>query len=128
MIVAEKITQKIASLPVSVQTEILDYVEFVAQKNQLREVETETWSEFSLNQTTSGVEIPSEEMRQKRMNWLKANQAKYGGQFVALDGDRLLGTAQSFVECKEIVVKAGVPNAFVNYLSKPDEEGYLGGW
>ncbi len=128
MIVAEKITKKIASLPISVQTEILDYVEFVAQKNQLQEVETETWSEFSINQTTSEAETPSEEIRKKRMNWLKANQAKYGGQFVALVRDKLLGTAQSFVECKDIAVKAGIPNAFVNYLSKPDEEGHLGGW
>jgi hypothetical protein len=58
MIVAEKITKRIASLPVSVQTEILNYVEFVARKNQIREGQSEdtNWSEFSLNQAMKGLE------------------------------------------------------------------------
>ena len=70
----------------------------------------------------------TDEIRQRRMAWLRANQAKYGGQFVVLDGDKLLGTSKSFVEGRKIAVEAGVPNAFVNYLSKPDEEGYFGGF
>ena len=68
------------------------------------------------------------EIRQKRMAWLKANREKYGGQYVVLDGDKLLGTAKTFPEGKTIAARSGVPNAFVNYLSKPDEEGYVGGW
>jgi hypothetical protein len=58
MIVAEKITKRIASLPVSVQTEILNYVEFVARKSQIREDQSEdtNWSEFSLNQAMKGLE------------------------------------------------------------------------
>ncbi len=68
----------------------------------------------------------TDEIRQERMAWLKANQAKYGGQFVVLDGDKLLGTAKTFVEGRKIAIEAGAPNAFVNYLSKPDEDGYLG--
>lgn len=68
------------------------------------------------------------EVRQKRMKWLKANREKYGGQYVVLDGDRLLGTAKTFPEGKKIASQVGVPDAFVNYLSKVDEEGYVGGW
>lgn len=58
MIVAEKITEKIAKLPISIQVEVLDFVEFVAKKNQLREVksENENWSSFSLNQAMAGME------------------------------------------------------------------------
>ena len=70
----------------------------------------------------------TDETRQKRMAWLKANQAKYGGQFVVLDGDKLLGTAKTFIEGRKIAIDACVPDAFINYLSKPDEEGYLGGF
>ena len=70
----------------------------------------------------------NDEIRKKRMAWLKENQAKYGGQFVVLDGDKLLGTAKSFIEGRKIAIEVGVPDAFVNYLSKPNEEGYLGGW
>lgn len=68
------------------------------------------------------------DIRQKRMAWLKANREQYGGQYVVLDGDKLLGTAKTFPEGKKIAAEAGVPDAFVNYLSKPDEEGYVGGW
>lgn len=58
MVVAEKIARKLENLPVSVQVEVLDFVEFVAKKNQLREVESENsnWSEFSLNQAMKGME------------------------------------------------------------------------
>ena len=73
-------------------------------------------------------QMATDEIRQKRMAWLKANQAKFGGQFVVLDGDKLLGTAKTFIDGRKIAVEAGIPDAFVNYLSKPDEEGYLGGW
>ncbi len=68
------------------------------------------------------------EIRRQRMAWLKANREKYGGQFVVLDGDKLLGTAKTFPEGRKIASEAGVPDAFVNYLSKPDETGSVGGW
>jgi hypothetical protein len=81
------------------------------------------------NQAKNGkMPTATNEIRQKRMAWLKANQAKYGGQFVVLDGDKLLGTAKTFIEGKKIAVESGVPDAFVNYLSKPNEDGYIGGW
>ncbi len=85
---------------------------------------------YLLEQTENSVENGNinNEMRQKRMAWLKANREKYGGQYVVLDGDRLLGTAKTFPEGKKIAARAGIPDAFVNYLSKPDEEGYVGGW
>lgn len=81
------------------------------------------------NQDKNGkAQTATDEIRQKRMAWLKTNQAKYGGQFVVLDGDKLLGTAKIFVEGRKIAIESGVPDAFVNYLSKPDEDGYLGSW
>lgn len=86
---------------------------------------------FLLEQTKESVENGGNaygDMRQKRMAWLKENREKYGGQYVVLDGDRLLGTAKNFPEGKKVASDAGVPDAFVNYLSKPDEEGYVGGW
>ncbi len=85
---------------------------------------------YLLEQTGNSVENgnANNEVRQKRMAWLKANREKYGGQYVVLDGDRLLGTAKTFPEGKKIADRAGVPDAFVNYLSKPEEEGYIGGW
>jgi hypothetical protein len=68
------------------------------------------------------------EVRARRMAWLKANQERYGGQFVVMDGDRFLGVAPTYPKGRKLEASLGVPDAFVNYLSKPDEEGYMGGW
>jgi len=70
----------------------------------------------------------SDDVRTRRLEWLKANQERYGGQFVVLDGDRFLGVARTYPEGRKLAASLGVPDAFVNYLSKPDEEGYMGGW
>lgn len=70
----------------------------------------------------------SNEVRTRRMTWLKANQERYGGQFVVLDGDKFLGVAPTYPEGRKLAASLGVPDAFVNYLSKPDEEGYMGAW
>lgn len=85
------------------------------------------WLEERKNENSGESDI-HKNVYEKRMNWLKANRGKYGGQYVVLDGDRLLGVAKSYPEGKKIAAESGVPNAFVNYLSRPDEEGYTGGW
>ena len=72
--------------------------------------------------------VDSKEMLSRQLEWLKANRERYGGQYVVLDGDKLLGTAPNLREGRQIAVEADVPKAFVTYLSKPDEIGYIGGW
>jgi hypothetical protein len=106
------------------QVEVLSAEEKTHLANYLLEQTEESDSHNGENekQNISG------EIRQKRMEWLKANREKYGGQYVVLDGDKLLGVAKTFPEGKKIAKDAGVPDAFVNYLSSPDEVGYIGGW
>ena len=108
--------------------EILDSIK--KQTADLTTQEKIVLANYLLEQMKDTVENgnPNNEIRQKRMAWLKANREKYGGQYVVLDGDKLLGTAKTFPEGKQLAARAGVPDAFVNYLSKPNEEGYVGGW
>jgi hypothetical protein len=68
------------------------------------------------------------ELRRRQMHWLKMNRQQYGGQYVVLKGDTLLGVAQNYPEGRAIARNAGAPDAFVGYLSKPDEMGFVGGW
>jgi hypothetical protein len=68
------------------------------------------------------------ERRRLQMEWLKANRAEFGGQYVILDGDKLLGVAKSYPEGRQIAKESNAANVFVTYLSKPDEAGYIGGW
>ena len=58
MMVSEKISQKLEKLPLAIQLEVLDFVEFVAQKveRQNSENEDKQWTEFSLNKAMKGLE------------------------------------------------------------------------
>lgn len=69
-----------------------------------------------------------EEMRQRRMAWLKTHQEEYGGQYVALDGDQFISTGRTLREAVEAARAAGHPQVFATYLSKPDEVAEWGGW
>ncbi len=70
----------------------------------------------------------NDETRGRRLEWLKSNREEYGGQYVALDGDRLLAVGPNYPIAREKALAAGKPNAFVTYLPKPDEIGEMGGW
>ena len=69
-----------------------------------------------------------ESRRQAQMEWLKANAEIYGGQYVALVGQQLIGTGRTFREAHEAARAAGGQDAFVTYLPKPDEVLEMGGW
>jgi hypothetical protein len=73
----------------------------------------------------------AEEIRLKRRQqeeWLKAHRKEYGGLYVALDGDRLLGTGKNYPEAVEAAKRAGIKNAYVDFVPPPDYVGYWGGW
>ncbi|MGI9166591.1 MAG: DUF5678 domain-containing protein [Pyrinomonadaceae bacterium] len=59
---------------------------------------------------------------------MKSHREEHGGQYVALDGDRLLAVGPNYRIAREKALAAGKPNAFVAYLSKPDEIAEMGGW
>ncbi len=58
MIMTEQITARLEKLPPSRQREVLDFVEFLAQKAARREAvgDESEWMEFSLAQAMSGLE------------------------------------------------------------------------
>jgi hypothetical protein len=109
------------------QTTFETAIEVIRDLSQDDFAKLEEWLEQRKNEA-SGESGVRQTIYEKRMNWLKANREKYGGQYVVLDGDRFLGTAKSYPEGKKIAGEAGASDAFVNYLSRPDEEGFMGGW
>jgi hypothetical protein len=58
MIVTEQITDRLQKLPPPLQREVLDFIEFLAQKVAQSECISEDfeWSEFSLAQAMAGLE------------------------------------------------------------------------
>lgn len=69
-----------------------------------------------------------EETRERRLEWLKSHREEYGGQYVALDGNQLIAVGSNYRITREKALAAGKTNAFVTYLSKPDEATEMGGW
>ena len=56
------------------------------------------------------------EKREKHLAWLKAHRDEYSGQYVALDGDRLVAHAQTMRDAVEQARKNGSNNPFVAYV------------
>lgn len=66
--------------------------------------------------------------RRERREWIKANRQKYGGMYVSLDGNRLLGTGKNYAEAFEAARQEGVKDAFVDFITPPDYVGEIGGF
>ncbi len=71
-----------------------------------------------------------EEKRHLRDAWMKSdvNRQKYGGLYVALDGDKLLGTGKNYPEAARRAREANVRDAFIDFLPPPGYVGEMGGW
>src|SRR5687767_14872187 len=64
----------------------------------------------------------------KALRWLHENREKYIGQWVALDGDRLIASGAT---AKEVYSKAkaeGVQIPFVELVTEQESEPFTGGW
>lgn len=65
--------------------------------------------------------------RQQHLAWLNANREKYAGQYVALDGSKLVGTGNTIREAEEAARQRSVKKPFVVYLFPTDSLPF-GGW
>ena len=62
-----------------------------------------------------------DQIRITRMNWLRENREKYAGQYVALDGNRLVGTGKTIREAHEQAKENGIKNPFLIRVSGETE-------
>jgi len=69
-----------------------------------------------------------EDKRRQRAEWFAAHREAYAGQYVALDGDRLIGTGKSYTEAAAAAQRAGVNDAYIDYVHPPEGVGFVGGW
>ena len=68
-----------------------------------------------------------EEIRGRRLDWLKAHREEYAGQYVALDGDVLVGHGATIAEAHEQAKRKGVQFPFLVRLIS-ENEVLFGGW
>jgi Family of unknown function (DUF5678) len=65
--------------------------------------------------------------RMQHLAWLKAHREEYAGQYVALDGDRLLGAGATIQEAHEQARRHGVERPFLTHISSANDAPF-GGW
>src|SRR5215510_14526507 len=65
--------------------------------------------------------------RKQQMDWLKAHREEYAGQYVALDGDRLIGVGATIREAHEQARRHGVERPFLTHISSVNDAPF-GGW
>lgn len=62
-----------------------------------------------------------EQIRAERMDWLRKNREKYAGKYVALDGNRLVGTGKNIREAHEQAKENGIKSPFLIRVSGENE-------
>ena len=65
--------------------------------------------------------------RAQHMAWLKAHREEYAGQYVALDGERLVGSGSTIREAREQARRQGIEHPFLTHISSANEAPF-GGW
>jgi len=65
---------------------------------------------------------------EKSLRWLNENRQKYLGQWVALDGDRLIASGPTAQEVYAKSKAEGVKIPFVELISEEEPAPFSGGW
>ena len=76
---------------------------------------------------TSHSENGDDEMRERRLAWLKAHREEYADQYLALAGDVLVGHGPTIREAHEQARQKGVENPFLVRLTS-ESEVLFAGW
>jgi hypothetical protein len=118
----EIIKRQIVALSRQEQAELSQFLAKQMEHDNLNSAATPKTSD----QAKSDDVEAAERKRRLHAEWLKSHREEYGGMYVALDGDRLLGTGKNYPEAAEAARSAGVSDAYVEFVLPPDYEGYMG--
>lgn len=64
----------------------------------------------------------------KERKWLRENKDKYLGQWIVLDGNKLIGAGNDPIPFVKKARREGVQIPFIKYISQDDSEPFTGGW
>ncbi len=120
--ILEIIKQQIVALSKQEQAELSQFLAKQMERDNLNSATATAAPE----QAKSDDIKAAERRRRQHAEWLKSHREEYGGMYVALDGDRLLGTGRNYPEAAEAARRAGVSDAYVEFVLPPDYEGYMG--
>jgi hypothetical protein len=113
----ESIKQQIASLSRQEQAELSEFL--AEQMKQDRAA--------ALASTATEADNAAEVKRRQHLEWLKAHREEYAGQYVALDGERLVGQGRTLKEANEQARRNSVEKPFLVRVTS-ENEVLFGGW
>lgn len=109
------IKRQIASLPPAEKEQLAAFLSHELQR-QTKEQSSQT--------NVTGID---DDIRKLRMEWIKAHREEYAGQYVALEGDRLVGAGRSIREANEQAKEKGFKNPFLVRITS-EHETLSAGW
>ena len=108
MSLEEAILDTVRRLPLSKQEQVLQFAAVLHQQPVLRTV-------------------PSRD-RQREMNWIQENRARYANQWVVVDGDRLIAADVDGHRAFTAAKAAGIEVPFLVHLLPEDSLPFVPGW
>ncbi len=118
----QEVLQQAKTLPLEEQVTL---AEFLLQQSELdRDAQKATMANEFI--ATTNPERPVTDFSLEH-NWLKENSESYAGQYVCLDGDRLIAHGTSGREVLAVAKQAGVKVPFVTRIESSDDLPF-GGW
>ncbi|MBS1811665.1 MAG: hypothetical protein JST84_26120 [Acidobacteria bacterium] len=120
----EQVVAMVSSLPTH------DRERFKEWFKQQERLDTKTNGSPAIESSTQPMPSTLEEREarfQRALRWLEENKAKYLGQWVALDGDRLLAAGTDGKQVYAEAVAAGVEVPFLKRVIE-EPEPYYAGW
>ena len=109
-----RLKQQIASLP-------------VLEKAQLAAFLSEQLRQTGEQPSETNPPILDDEIRQRRIEWIKAHREEYAGQYVALEGERLVGVGRTIREANEQAKAKGSKNPFLVRITS-EQDTLSAGW
>jgi hypothetical protein len=108
MSLEEAILDKVRHLPPAKQEEVLRFADGLQRRPTLREV-------------------PARD-RKREMKWIADNRATYAGQWVAVEGDRLVAAAMDARKVFSAAKAEGIAIPFVVHILPEDSLPFVPGW
>lgn len=115
-ITVETILEKIGQLSASERTKLYKMLASEAIKPANR---------ASISKSSKPLPIPVPDPEPSR-RWMTAHRAEYAGQWIALDGDRLIASGATETEVADAAEADGAYLPLIGYIPPPDEPTFIG--
>lgn len=83
------------------------------------------WATASENKS---VQARPDTQREREMQWITEHGHEYAGQYVALDGERLIAHGMDGRSVLAAARQAGVKHPLISRIESPNEGPFWGGW